>query len=612
MNTTILGVTLTLLALANRCHAGTPEKCKCAPTDVCWPDDSEFDALNETVSGQLIHAVPPASVCYPNALEYNPSACEFIAASWHNSTFHAADPVSIGFPWWANNTCPPLFPNGTSVNGDPDAGTKGCKIGGYPVYSLNATNISHIQAVVRFANEKNIRLNIKSTGHSFQGRSTAYGSLSVWTHNLRGAQWHEDFQPEGCTTVNLTQRAATFAAGERVRTVYEFADAHGSVIVAGSDQEVGVVGWFTGGGHGPLSSTYGMGADNVLQARVVTPTGELVTANACQNPDLFWAIRGGGGGTFGVITEVTMRAYPSPQTSRHGLTISALPETNSTTFLSLMAQLLSDLPRLKSGGMQGYMILVPPGFAGIERWTLRWNLNVYDKPNGTIESLVAPLVQWLDALNGTSVSYISTFDHKPNFLSMWNSVVSGEAVGTSGGSLGSRFLPSSALENTERLSVVLQNLTTPATGGPPIFIQGQLVANSDRRGDDVAMNPAWRDAVVHLIVTEGFPDWFSFEMAKPTIDRMTYGRVQQLRILAPDSGAYFNEGDPYDLNWQYDFFGNNFARLQAIKKMYDPNSVLWCLACIGSEEWVEVEQQSGRLCHADWADSRDISTSRGH
>jgi FAD/FMN-containing dehydrogenase len=102
--------------------------------------------------------------------------------------------------------------------------------------------------------------------------------------------------------------AATFAAGERVRNVYELAAKHDAVVVAGSAQDVGIMGWFTGGGHGPLSSTYGMGADNVLQIQIVTPTGDFLTANACQNPEIFWAIRGGGGGTFGVVTEVTMRA----------------------------------------------------------------------------------------------------------------------------------------------------------------------------------------------------------------------------------------------------------------------------------------------------------------
>jgi len=98
--------------------------------------------------------------------------------NWFSSSFHAEDPISIGFPQWANNSCPPIFPDGTSIGGDPNAGKKGCTIGKYPVYALKATKASHIQEVVKFAKKKNIRLNIKSTGHSFPGRSTAFGSIS--------------------------------------------------------------------------------------------------------------------------------------------------------------------------------------------------------------------------------------------------------------------------------------------------------------------------------------------------------------------------------------------------------------------------------------------------
>lgn len=64
------------------------------------------------------------------------------------------------------------------MNGDVNAGRKGCKIGGYPAFALNATSAAHVQSVVQFVAKHNIRLNVKSTGHSFTGRSTAFGSIS--------------------------------------------------------------------------------------------------------------------------------------------------------------------------------------------------------------------------------------------------------------------------------------------------------------------------------------------------------------------------------------------------------------------------------------------------
>jgi FAD/FMN-containing dehydrogenase len=64
------------------------------------------------------------------------------------------------------------------------------------------------------------------------------------------------------------------------------------VVVGGGDSDVGVVGWMTGGGHSPISAKYGLGADNVLEIRLVAPTGDILTANANTNTDLFWALRG--------------------------------------------------------------------------------------------------------------------------------------------------------------------------------------------------------------------------------------------------------------------------------------------------------------------------------
>jgi hypothetical protein len=120
-------------------------------------------------------------------------------------------------------------------------------------------------AAVKFASAKNIRLNAKSTGHSFSGRSTAFGSLSyvcsrrwrnefadsssIWTYNMRGFEYHEDFTAESCSPSKAgAQMAFTIAAGERVRVVYVAAHEKNAVVVAGVAASVGIVGWFSGGG----------------------------------------------------------------------------------------------------------------------------------------------------------------------------------------------------------------------------------------------------------------------------------------------------------------------------------------------------------------------------
>jgi FAD/FMN-containing dehydrogenase len=84
--------------------------------------------------------------------------------------------------------------------------------------------------------------------------------------------------------------------------------AHGEVTVAG--------GWGQAAGHGPLTSTYGLGVDQVVEYQVITPDGRLRIANSVSEPDLFWALRGGGGGTFGIVVQSTSKPQSKVMLSR--------------------------------------------------------------------------------------------------------------------------------------------------------------------------------------------------------------------------------------------------------------------------------------------------------
>jgi hypothetical protein len=308
-------------------------------------------------------------------------------------------------------------------------------------------------------------------------------------------------------------------------------------------------------------SEYGLGVDNVLQAKIVTPSGDLLTLNPCHNPDLFWALRGGGGSTFGVITEVTMRAHPSPRVSRHVFSLSLVNPENETGYWDLVSYIFSEFPRLKAGGMQGYSFIMPPvtglstysELTAMPTWTWFWGFNVYDKPNGTLESLFAPIAQTLDSENGTTIMYTSTVTHFPDFFTAWNSSIGDEPVASIGLALGSRLLPAASLtQDRQHLAQILRDLSATAGGEYPPVLQPMAVANN-RTGleDEVSVTPAWRDAVLHFVVGEGFKDSETYEEAKLIIDRVTYGRTAALKSLAPESGAYFNEVSLYSFFTSY-------------------------------------------------------------
>ena len=102
---------------------------------------------------------------------------------------------------------------------------------------------------------------------------------------------HDSFAPKACGKVKAGP-GITMGAGWRWGEVYDYVWARNLSVVGGSDKDVGIVGWLTGGGHSPVSPKYGLGVDNVLEMEIVTPKGDIVTANECVNPDLFWAFRG--------------------------------------------------------------------------------------------------------------------------------------------------------------------------------------------------------------------------------------------------------------------------------------------------------------------------------
>lgn len=106
-----------------------------------------------------------------------------------------------------------------------------------------------------------------------------------------GYEFHDGFKPAECSFI-INTTAVTAGAGSYVSDIYSHLDLHNQTIIDGMGKEVTLGGYLTGGGHSPLSHMYGLGSDQVYEVEMVTPSGEIITANECQNTDLFWAVRG--------------------------------------------------------------------------------------------------------------------------------------------------------------------------------------------------------------------------------------------------------------------------------------------------------------------------------
>lgn len=166
-------------------------------------------------------------------------------------------------------------------------------------------------------------------------------------------------------------------------------------------QTVGIVGWATSGGHGWLTSEYGQGADNILEVEMVLSNGDIIVANECQNKDVFWAIRGGGGGTFGVITTITMKAYPMPSATQWLWGIAQSNGTSAKDLWKSVAVLHSTMVTLNKQGFQGYYTIIKGAGGLIE---MGGYFLAQNKSEDEITKIVEPFLTQINSTNGIELS----------------------------------------------------------------------------------------------------------------------------------------------------------------------------------------------------------------
>jgi hypothetical protein len=207
-----------------------------------------------------------------------------------------------------------------------------------------------------------------------------------------------------------------------------------------------------GGGHGVMSGFYGMGADNIIEASIVTPRGDLVISNECQNSDLFWAIRGGGGGSFGVVLTITLKTYPMPSLSVANVQMNARNGTSSITWWKIIASIHQEMVTLQDAGVMGYYTASGPPYS--------FQYTMF-QPNTTntssIDRLIAPLKKHLDAHN-ENVKSSSFTNWMPEWVSIEKLYPTGNDAGTSRGVRATRLLPRKAVEDTDMLAKTLRHI----------------------------------------------------------------------------------------------------------------------------------------------------------
>jgi hypothetical protein len=193
-----------------------------------------------------------------------------------------------------------------------------------------------------------------------------------------------------------------------------------------------------------------MGADNIIEASIVTPNGDLITANECHNKDLFWAIRGGGGSTFGVILSLTVNVYLMPSLSTATVSISARSGTSGKTWWKLIASIHKEMVNLQDAGVMGYYT------AGCLPYSFQYTMFQLNTTNtSSISRMIGPLTKHVLRHNESVESSILS-----SWLPVWYTIEkiapSGGDAGINRGARATRLLPRKAVEDTDSLAKTLE------------------------------------------------------------------------------------------------------------------------------------------------------------
>lgn len=367
--------------------------------------------------------------------------------------------------------------------------------------------------------------------------------------------------------------------------VLEAAHARGLVVVGGECPTVGLAGgYIQGGGHSALSTSYGLGADNALEFQVVTAAGKLVTANRSTNPDLFWAISGGGAGNYGVVISATIKAHPDATVAGAGLQFLS-SKTTADKFYEAISEFHGLLPEMIDAGAT-VIYQVASSFFAINPIT------AYNKTTDDVKTLLAPFINVLDSL---SIPYTVSYTEYASYYDHYNKYMGPLPYGNLGVGeyqYGGRLIPRDVLDNNAAgFASVIRNITEHGV------IAVGVGMNVSQPGDvSNAIFPALRNAAITMQIGTHWNETAPWSQMLEDQYKMTNEYVPQLEAVTPGSGCYQNEANFRQPNWKDTFFGVNYSPLLKIKQKWDPSYFFYALKAVGSDYWTV--DDSGRMCHA--------------
>jgi FAD/FMN-containing dehydrogenase len=553
-----------------------------------WPSDAAWEGFSRAIEGRLVKVHPSLDAC---RIDPAGTVCRDLFAELKNPYFIGDDPSLTQTMGWVD-----------AWISQPSA------------YAVAARSTRDVAAAVTFARANRLRLVVRGGGHSYLGTSNAPDSLLIWTRAMNEIVLHDRFVARGCARQAAAQPAVSVGAGALWMQTYNAVTTGGGRYVQGGGcGTVGVAGLVQGGGFGSYSKTYGTAAASLLEAEVVTADGVVRIANACTNADLFWALKGGGGGTFGVVTRVTLGTHALP--SFFGGVSVVIQASSDDAFRWLIERFVAFYGDSLFNRHWGEIANVRPGRRldiqmafqdlTLEEAGALWQ-PFFDAVTSAPRDFAfeaAPRIRVAPARRRWDPDFIRTFapaairtDDRPGASAdniFWTANVS--ETGHFIHDFESLWLPAALLQAGGRDRLVDALLAAARHSTVEIHFQKGL-AGADpaaiAAARDTAMNPAVIDAfALAIVASEGPPSYPGLRGHEPDLReaRENADKVRramaELKKAAPGTGAYVAESGFFQEDWQHAYWGDNYPRLLAIKKQVDPDGLFFVHHGVGSEDW---------------------------
>lgn len=454
-------------------------------------------------------------------------------------------------------------------------------------------SVGDIQKALQFSRQHKLRVTIRSSGHDYSGRSTWTNSLNINLAEMNGIMTNLS------STRNPSGEVKVFS-GATMMEVYQQVNAVDRIVVGGSAHTVAAGGYTLGGGHSPVSQTYGYAVDNLLEVKVVLADASVATCTPTQtlieyingstathsNGDLFWALSGGGGGTFGVAVYFVYKLHPS----------SPMVLINGTIALRVLNgdQVADDRTERVLNAVHELVKTLPSSYGGYFIYSNHpFDYSIF-KLQGVVTLFINKLGTWQDEDNALWENMFGVFDELSspytlrNFSSFLEYEVNAVDEPQTRTVLASSFLQPSGIGPS--LTNFMNDQMFTKFKGPDYLVwmgcTGVILGGKTTEPSTTAtpLHPGYRSAAANLVcgpsmVEPNDPNY------PPNANTIIEGYAIRLGVdmASLGEGMYFNEPTLNTNMWKEKFWGSNYPRLLEIKAKYDRENFFTCKACVGSE-----------------------------